>query len=58
MLMKKKYIKPIVVRVLIDYAITLQMGTPPANPPPRGGGSKNNGNNTPFQSPFGDKPFS
>jgi hypothetical protein len=27
----------------------------PPNPPPRGGGSK--GNDSPFQSPFGDKPF-
>lgn len=56
MMMKKRYIKPIIARVLIDYTITLQMGTPPANPTPRsGGGSK--GNQEPFQSPFGDKPF-
>jgi hypothetical protein len=58
MMIKKRYIKPIVSRILIDSAITLQMGTPPVNPPPRGGGSKNNGNDTPFQSPFGEKPFS
>ena len=58
MMIKKRYIKPIVARVLIDYAITLQMGTPPANPPPRGSGSKGNNDSQPFQSPFGDKPFS
>jgi hypothetical protein len=58
MMIKKRYIKPIVAKVLIDYAITLQMGTPPVNPPPRGGGSKGNSDSQPFQSPFGDKPFS
>lgn len=53
---KKRYIKPIIARVFLDYIITLQMGTPPINPPPRGGAKK--GNDEPFQSPFGDKPFS
>ncbi len=55
---KKRYIKPIMTRVFLDYTISLQMATPvgpPINPPPRGGGSK--GSDTPFQSPFGDKPF-
>lgn len=54
---KKRYTKPIIARVFLDYTITLQMGTPPVNPPPRSGGSKGTGNDTPFQSPFGDKPF-
>lgn len=52
---KKRYIKPIMTKVILDFTITLQMGTPPANPPPRTGGSK--GTDTPFESPFGDKPF-
>lgn len=53
---KKKYIKPEVNKVLLDYSISLvMMTTMPPNPPPRGGGEK--GNNFPFQSPFGDKPF-
>jgi len=53
---KKSYIKPEIVKVDLDYSISLVMMTfTPPNPPPRGGGGK--GNNTPFQSPFGDKPF-
>jgi hypothetical protein len=58
MMKKKRYIKPIVDRVNIDYTITLQMGSPPTNPTPRSGSSGSNTNDTPFQSPFGDKPFS
>jgi hypothetical protein len=54
---KKRYIKPVVARVLLDYTITLQMGSPPVNPNPRGGGTKGNDSSQPFQSPFGDKPF-
>jgi hypothetical protein len=53
---KRRYIRPIISIVSLDNIITLQMGTPPANPPPRGGGS-GKGSDTPFQSPFGDKPF-
>lgn len=55
--MKKEYLKPVIKRITIDNSISLQMqSTPPPPPPPRGGGSK--GNDQPFQSPFGDKPFS
>jgi hypothetical protein len=53
---KKNYNKPLVSRVELDHTISLVMmtGTVP-DPPPRGGGSKGE---EPFQSPFGDKPFS
>jgi hypothetical protein len=55
--MRKKYKKPVITRVEIDKSISLVMMTGPVNPPPRtGGGSK--GSETPFASPFGDKPFS
>jgi hypothetical protein len=53
---KKQYIKPEVIRLPLDNSISLVMMTVmPPNPPPRGGGSK--GTDSPFQSPFGDKPF-
>jgi hypothetical protein len=56
MSLKKRYIRPVVERVLLDNTISLVMMTDtPPNPPPRGGTNK--GNNSPFQSPFGDKPF-
>jgi hypothetical protein len=58
MIKKKLYIKPVISRVLLDYSFSLQMATQPVNPPPRGGANKGNSNDTPFQSPFGDKPFS
>jgi hypothetical protein len=55
--MKRQYIKPTIIRILLDNSISLQMQSePPVIPPPRGGGSK--GTDQPFQSPFGDKPFS
>jgi hypothetical protein len=53
---KKKYITPVVIKIDIDKNISLVMMTPNP-PPPRGGGSQKS-NDTPFQSPFGDKPFS
>jgi hypothetical protein len=56
MIIKRKYIKPTISRILLDNTITLQMQSQPGNPPPRSGGSK--GNDEPFKSPFGDKPFS
>jgi hypothetical protein len=53
---KKQYIKPDITRIVLDYSISLvMMTTGPIDPPPRGGMKK--GNSTPFQSPFGDKPF-
>jgi hypothetical protein len=55
---KKIYTQPLVGRFILDKSISLvMMTTPPVNPPgPRGGGTK--GTDTPFESPFGDKPFS
>ena len=56
MIPKKRYIKPEISRIELDNSISLvMMTTPPHDPPPRGG--TKNGNDTPFQSPFGDKPF-
>jgi hypothetical protein len=53
--MKRKYFKPEIKRISLDNSISLQMQSQPGNPPPRTGGK---GNDEPFQSPFGDKPFS
>ena len=54
---KKQYIKPDITRIVLDYSISLVMMTAgPVDPPPRAGG-KGKSDNTPFQSPFGDKPF-
>jgi len=54
---KKNYIRPEVTRVDLDYSISLVMMTDiPPNPDPRGGTKKSN--DTPFQSPFSDRPFS
>jgi hypothetical protein len=55
MIPKKKYTRPEINKILLDNTISLQMASSPGPPPPRTGGSK--GNNEPFQSPFGDKPF-
>jgi hypothetical protein len=54
---KKLYTVPIVTKVFLDNSISLVMMTvaPPNPPNPRGGGK---GGDEPFQSPFGDKPFS
>jgi hypothetical protein len=53
---KKQYIKPEIIRINLDYSISLvMMTTPPVDPPPRGGGKK--GGDDPFKSPFSDKPF-
>jgi len=53
----KVYIKPMVFKVTLDNTISLvMMTTTPPNPPPRSGGSK--GTDSPFDSPFDDKPFS
>ena len=54
---KRQYIRPEVNEVVIDNTISVQMYSPPPPPDPddRTGGKK--GTNTPFASPFGDKPF-
>ena len=54
--MKRQYIKPAIIRISLDNSISLQMQTgPPVIPDPR---SQKKGTNEPFESPFGDKPFS
>jgi hypothetical protein len=56
-LSKKPYFKPKVSRIALDNSISLVMMTDiPPNPDPTANGSKSN--NSPFQSPFGNKPFS
>ena len=55
-MLKKKYIPPVVEKIILDNSISLVMMTP--NPPPPRDGVGSKGNDTPFQSPFGDKPFS
>lgn len=55
--MKKVYKKPQIVKIDLDFTISLLMESAPTNPPPRGGSSGSK-ESQPFQSPFGDKPFS
>ncbi len=54
---KKSYIKPTIIKVEVDYTISIQMQSQPHDPPPRRGLGDDNNKNTPFKSPFGDKPF-
>lgn len=54
---RRKYVKPTLTRIALDYSISLVMMTAaPPNPPPRRrlGGTKPD---DPFASPFSDKPF-
>jgi hypothetical protein len=54
---RKPYLKPEIKRIELDHSITLMMQSPPINPMMMPtGGSK--GTDTPFTSPFDDKPFS
>jgi len=53
---RKKYISPVVTKIKLDNTISLVMQTVPIEPPPPPFGSKK-GNDDPFESPFGDKPF-
>jgi hypothetical protein len=53
--LKKRYIKPVIEWIKLDNSISLVMMTNiPPNPPPRGGTKSPD---SPFKSPFGDKPF-
>jgi hypothetical protein len=53
---KEVYTRPEIHRVILDNSISLVMMTDiPPNPPPRENYRK--GNDSPFESPFGDKPF-
>jgi hypothetical protein len=53
---RRKYTRPVVIRISLDKSITLMMQSSPMPPMPRSGDSK--GTETPFSSPFDDKPFS
>jgi hypothetical protein len=55
---KKVYNKPIIRKIALDNTISLQMASQPGNPDPRTTGGSKKGSDEPFQSPFGDKPFS
>ncbi len=54
---KKKYIKPEINKIALDYSVSLRMLTNPSDPPPRSGGKGASPKDNPFKSPFGDKPF-
>ena len=53
---KKDYTKPEIIKIALDNTICLmQVSGIPPDPPPQSSGSK--GLDSPFNSPFGDKPF-
>jgi hypothetical protein len=53
---KRQYVRPEVIRIVLDNSISLVMMTAaPPHPPRRGAGSQPD---SPFSSPFSDKPFS
>jgi hypothetical protein len=55
---KREYVRPTLIRIELDYSISLVMMTAaPPNPPPRGR-TGNTKPEDPFASPFSDKPFS
>jgi hypothetical protein len=54
---KKTYSRPEVSRIILDNSISLVMMSGPIDPPPPPIGGSKKGTDTPFQSPFGDKPF-
>lgn len=54
---KRKYIRPAISCIDLDYSISLvMMTTAPPNPPPRRGVGDSKPED-PFSSPFSDKPF-
>ena len=53
---KKSYSKPEITKIELDRSINLMMQSPPMNPMMMPTGTK--GTDTPFTSPFDDKPFS
>jgi len=51
----KEYKSPVITKIELDNTISIVMMTDtPPNPPPRGSANKSN---SPFSSPFADKPF-
>jgi len=54
---KRRYVRPEVIRIELDNSISLVMMTAaPPHPPPRGR-SGTSQPDSPFSSPFSDKPF-
>jgi hypothetical protein len=54
---KRKYVRPEIIRIELDYSISLvMMTTAPPNPPPRRR-TGDSAPDSPFASPFSDKPF-
>lgn len=55
---RKSYIKPQIIKIELDRSINLMLLSAPGNPMmmPKGDGRK--GTDSPFTSPFDDKPFS
>jgi len=62
MQLKRRYIKPEVVKITLDRSVSLMMKSHPFPPDPRGRGGRREpgrkGSDEPtFNSPFKDKPF-
>ena len=55
---KKNYIKPKVTRVELDTSLVLMQPSLPGDHHTNTGKKRSDGVDTPFASPFGDKPFS
>lgn len=55
---KKPYIKPEVTRVALDTSLVLMQPSLPTHHHTHTSGKSSEGVETPFTSPFGDKPFS
>jgi hypothetical protein len=55
---RRPYSKPEITRIEIDPAFTLMQASPPMNPMPMMPMAGSKGTDTPFTSPFDDKPFS
>lgn len=58
MISKRLYIKPEVTRIALDNSIALMQVSDPDPQSSGKKGSNQKGTSDPFQSPFGDKPFS
>jgi hypothetical protein len=54
---KKLYSKPEITKIELDSSFTMMQGSPPGNPMMMPTGARK-GTDTPFTSPFDDKPFS
>jgi len=56
---RRRYVRPGVIRIELDNSISLVMMTSaPPNPPPRRRQGAESEPDSPFASPFNDKPFS